>query len=307
MKAIRVAAYGGPDSLALQELADPRPGDDEVLIDVAATSVNPIDWKIVSGAMQAFIPLPLPITPGVDAAGTVIAVGRNVTTLAPGDEVLGFIGIVGGYATRAVVDAGRLARKPKHLGFLEAASIPAAGLTAWQALHEHGKLQAGQKVLIHAAAGGVGSVAVQLANLAGAQVIGTASAANRGYLRDLGATEVIDYTAEDFATKGAGVDLVLDLVGGDTQRRSWPVLKRGGVLVSTVSPPEARRAQEAGAAGKHFATRSDGAQLHTLASLYASGKLRAEIDATYPLAAAREAMARSMAGHVRGKVVIQTA
>lgn len=307
MKAIRVAAYGGPHSLVLQELDDPRPGDDEVLIDVAATSVNPIDWKIVSGAMQAFIPLPLPLTPGVDAAGTVVAVGRNVTTLAPGDEVLGFIGIVGGYATRAVVEAGRLARKPKHLGFLEAASIPAAGLTAWQALHEHGKLQAGQKVLIHAAAGGVGSAAVQLANLAGAQVIGTASAANRGYLRELGAAEVIDYTAEDFATKVAGIDLVLDLVGSDTQQRSWPVLKRGGVLVSTVSPPDARRAQEAGAAGKHFATRSDGAQLHTLASLYASGKLRAEIDATYPLADAGEAMAKSMARHVRGKVVIQTA
>lgn len=307
MKAIRVAAYGGPDSLSLQELDDPRPGDGEVLIDVAATSVNPIDWKIVSGAMQAFIPLTFPFTPGVDAAGTVIAVGRNVTTLVPGDEVLGFIGIVGGYATRAVVDAGRLARKPKGLGFLEAAGIPAAALTAWQALHDHGKLQAGQKVLIHAAAGGVGSVAVQLANLAGAQVIGTASAANRSYLQGLGATDVIDYTEDDFADKVSDVDLVLDLVGSDTQVRSWSVLKRGGTLVSSVSPPDARRAHEVGADGKHFATRPDGAQLSALAMLYESGRLRVEIESTYPLDRAGEAMAKSMARHVRGKVIIQTA
>jgi NADPH:quinone reductase-like Zn-dependent oxidoreductase len=153
--------------MTLAKLDDPVPGDDEVLIDVAAAAVNPIDWKIVSGAMKAFIPLPLPFTPGVDAAGTVLAVGRNVSTLAPGDEVMGFIGIVGAYASRIVVDPARLARKPARLSFTDAVATPAATLTAWQALHEHGELRKGQSVLIHAAAGGVGSAAVQLAKLAG--------------------------------------------------------------------------------------------------------------------------------------------
>lgn len=306
MKAIRVAAYGSPDIMTLSELDDPVPGDNEVLLDVAAASVNPIDWKIVSGAMKAFISLPLPFTPGVDATGTVIAVGRNVTTLVPGDEVMGFIGIVGAYATRVVVDSSRLARKPERLSFAEAAAMPAASLTAWQALHEHGALQAGQTVLIHAAAGGVGSAAVQLAKLAGARVIGTASAGNRDYVQSLGATEVIDYIAEDFAERASNFDLVLDLVGGDTQARSWSVLKPGGVLVSTVSKPDAARGHDVGATGKNFATRADGSLLARLAALYASGDLRTHIHAVFPLPQAGQALAMSMAGHVRGKVVIET-
>lgn len=304
MKAIRVAAYGSPETLSLAEVDDPVPGDDQVLIDVAAASVNPIDWKIVSGAMQAFIPLPLPFTPGVDAAGTVVAVGRNVTAWAPGDEVLGFIGIVGAYASKIVVDASRLARRPSRLSFHEAAAIPAATLTAWQALYEHGDLRPGQKVLIHAASGGVGSAAVQLARLAGAHVIATASAANHDYVRDLGAKQVIDYRAGDFARQVSDVDLVLDLMGGDTQARSWEVLKPGGLLVSTVSNPAATRGAEAKGQGRHFATRSDGTQLAALAALYARGDLRVRIDEAVPLAQAGLALARSMGGHARGKLVL---
>lgn len=304
MKAIRVAAYGSPEALTLAELDDPVPGDDQVLVEVAASSVNPIDWKIVSGAMQAFIPLPLPFTPGVDAAGTIVAVGRNITGWAPGDKVLGFIGIVGAYASRVVVDPSRLARKPDGLSFREAGSIPAATLTAWQALYEHGELHSGQKVLIHAAAGGVGSAAVQLARLAGAQVVATASSSNHDYVRHLGATQVIDYRAGDFARQVADVDLVLDLVGGETQARSWSVLKPGGLLVSTVRKPDAVRGREARATGKHFATRSDGAQLAALAALYARGEMRVQIDAVMPLAQAGQALARSMGGHARGKLVL---
>jgi len=304
MKAIQVAAYGSLDSLTLAELDDPVPGDNEVLVDVAAASVNPIDWKIISGAMKAFIPLPLPFTPGVDAAGTVIAVGRNVTTLAPGDEVMGFISIVGAFATRAVVDAARLARKPASLGFLEAAAIPAASLTAWQALHEYGALQAGQTVLIHAAAGGVGSVAVQLAKMAGAHVTATASAGNRDYVQSLGATDVIDYTQEDFAARTSKFDMVLDLVGGDTQARSWSVLKPGGTLVSTVSKPDSVLGNDVGTTGKNFATRADAAQLTTLAALYGSGQLGTHIDSVFPFPKASGALARSMSGHVRGKVIL---
>jgi len=305
MKAIRVFAYGTPDMLTLAEVDDPVPGENEVLIDVATAAVNPIDWKIVSGSMQAFIKLALPFTPGVDAAGTVVAVGRNVTTLAPGDEVMGFIGIVGAYASRVVVDAARLARKPAGLSFAQAAAMPAATLTAWQALHEHGALQSGQSVLIHAAAGGVGSAAVQLASLAGAQVIGTASASNRDYVLELGATQFIDYRAGDFSQQVPKVDLVIDLVGASTQARSWSVLKQGGTLVSTVSRPDTDHADiPAGATGKHFTTRSDGQLLTDLAALYASGGLHAHLDSAFPLAEANRALERSMGGHVRGKVIL---
>ncbi|AWV02887.1 NADP-dependent oxidoreductase [Burkholderia sp. JP2-270] len=307
MKAIQVTAYGSPFGMTLVEADDPVPGDNEVLIDVAAASVNPIDWKIVSGAMQAFIPLPLPFTPGVDAAGTVIAVGRNVNTLKPGDEVMGFIGIVGAFATRAVVEATRLARKPASLAFADAAVTPAATLTAWQALHEHGVLRAGQSVLIHGAAGGVGSAAVQLAKLAGAHVIGTGSALSREYVESLGADAFIDYRTEDFAERVSTLDLVLDLIGGETQEKSWSVLKPGGTLVSTVARPDAARAKAAQANGRHFATRSDAMQLEHLAALHASGHLRTHIDSVYGLSGVGKALDHSRGGHVRGKIVVDVA
>ncbi|EYS85657.1 oxidoreductase [Cupriavidus sp. SK-4] len=307
MKAIQVDAFGGPQNLALREVTDLRPGDNEVLIDIMSTSVNPIDWKIVSGAMRSVIPVPLPFTPGADAAGTVIAVGRDVTTFAPGDEVMGFIGIAGGYATRAAVSAERLARKPGKVPLTEAGAIPTVALTAWQALFEHGGLRAGQKILIHAAAGGVGSVAVQLAALAGAEVIGTASGANLDYVRSLGAATVIDYGAEDFSRRVAGADMVLDLVGGYTQDQSWSVLKPGGVLVSCVSQPDISRGRASGAEGKRFSTRPDGNQLAEIAALYASGKLRTQVDSVFPLDEASHAMSRSMTRHAKGKVIIQMA
>ncbi len=217
---------------------------------------------------------------------------------------MGFIGIVGAFATRAVVNANRLARKPASLSFLEAAAIPAASLTAWQALHEHGGLRAGQRVLIHAAAGGVGSAAVQLAKLAGADVTATASAGNRSYVQDLGAMDVIDYTQEDFAARTSKFDLVLDLVGGDTQARSWSVLQRGGVLVSTVSKPDSARGKDVGATGKNFAAHADGSLLARLAARYASGELRTHIDSVLPFSNASHALTQSMTGHVRGKVVL---
>lgn len=307
MKAIRVAAYGDPGVMQLRDMAIPVPSDDEVLIDIKASAVNPIDWKIVTGAMQRFIPLPLPFTPGVDAAGVVVDVGRNVTTLKAGDEVLGFIGIVGAYATHAVVAADKLARKPASIDFDTAASIPAAALTAWQALHEHGRVQQGDTVLIHAAAGGVGSAAVQMAALAGARVIGTASARNRDHVLSLGAEDMVDYNAVDFTRRVSDVDLVLDLVGGDTQERSWSVLRRGGRMVSTVSQPDARRALDVGGEGMRFSTRPDGGLLSEIVALYEAGRLSSRIDSIFALAEAGDAMRKSMTQHVRGKVVIRTA
>lgn len=303
MKAIRVAQYGQPEGLSLQERPALVPGRGEVLIDVAGSGVNPIDWKILSGAMKAFIPLELPYTPGVEVAGRVAAVGEGVNRFAIGDEVFGFIGIVGGYATQVVASADRLAHRPAHLSALQAAGIPAAALTAWQALHEHAQIKAGQIVLIHGAAGGVGSMAVQMARIAGATVIATASARNHDYLKALGAHQVIDYTQTAFETAVETVDVVLDLVGGDTQSRSWSVVEPGGVLVSPVSPPDLAQAMKADATGKHFATRSDGAQLAQIAALFEAGDLTIDVE-VLPLSQAEGALRKSWGRHTRGKLVL---
>lgn len=303
MKAIRVYEYGNPDVLRLEELADPVAGEGEVLIDVAGAGVNPIDWKILSGAMKAFIPLPLPFTPGVEVAGTVLARGAGVTQFEVGDQVFGFINIVGGYATRAVAHVSKLARVPRSLNALQASAVPAAALTAWQALTEHAGVQRRQQVLIHAAAGGVGSMAVQIAKYLGAQVIATASAKHHAYLKELGADRTIDYSTQAFDELVSGVDVVLDLVGGDTQFRSFTVLKKHGVLVSPVSPPSMSLANDYGVNPIHFATRSDGKQLGLIAELFDKGQLKVTTE-VYPLSEVKTAVASSMIGHVRGKLVL---
>lgn len=303
MKAIRVTRYGQPEGLALQELPSQAPGQGEVLIDVAGSGVNPIDWKILSGAMQAFIPLALPYTPGVEVAGRVAAIGTDVDGFSVGDEVFGFIGVVGAHATQVVASVQRLAHRPARLSPLEAAGVPAAALTAWQALHDHARIAVGQTVLIHGAAGGVGSMAVQMARLAGATVIATASAHNHAYLKALGADTVIDYTRTRFETEIERVDVVLDLVGGDTQDRSWAILKQGGALVSPVSQPDASKAIAAGATARHFATRPDGVQLAEIASLFEAGRLNIDVQ-VMPLFQAEGALRKSLGRHVRGKLVL---
>lgn len=306
MKAIRVYEYGSPEVLTLEDIADPVAGAGEVLIDVASAGVNPIDWKILSGAMQAFIPLPLPFTPGVEVAGTVIAVGQGVSAFKSGDEVFGFINIIGGYATKAVAPAAKLALKPRSLSVLQAGAVPAAALTAWQALTEHAGVQPRQKVLIHAAAGGVGSMAVQIAKYLGAEVYATASAHNHGYLKDLGADYTIDYTTQAFDELVSGIDVVLDLVGGETQARSFKVLKKNGVLVSPVSLPSMSLANDFGVTPVNFATRSDGQQLALIAELFEKGHLKVDVEA-YPLSDAKTAIAKSMGRRLRGRLVLDTA
>ncbi|WP_342247738.1 NADP-dependent oxidoreductase [Pseudomonas sp. OTU2001] len=302
MKAIQVAEYGQVERLELIELEELVPNDDQVLIDVAGSGINPIDWKILSGAMKQFIPMSFPYTPGVEVAGTIAAVGKNIHEYAVGDEVFGFIGIVGGYATQALATPDRLAHKPDGLSLVHAGGIPAAALTAWQALHEQAEIQPGQTVLIHGAAGGVGSFAVQLARLVGAHVVATGSTRNRDYLRSLGAHQFIDYTAQQFENLVSDVDTVIDLIGGETQDRSWAVIKRGGVLVSPVSTPNVQKALEYGVVGKNFATRSDGRQLAEIAKLFAEKKLHVEVEVV-PLSNAAEALMLSRGGHTRGKLV----
>jgi NADPH:quinone reductase-like Zn-dependent oxidoreductase len=304
MRAIRAYAYGGPEVLTLEDIPDPIPGEGEVLIDVAASGVNPVDWKILEGRMKAFLPLSLPYTPGVEVSGKISALGAGVRGFSLGDEVFGYTGIVGGYATKVIASTDRLALVPNKLSLLEAAGVPATALTAWQALHEHAGVRAGQRVLIHGAAGGVGSMAVQLAKIAGANVIATASSSNLDYVRRLGATQVIDYQTESFEQIALSVHIVLDLVGGETQDRSWSLLKAGGTLVSPVSSPDAERARAAGVVAKHFATRSDGKQLAAIAALFDSGELRAEVETVFPLSRAADALKKNLTGHARGKVVL---
>jgi NADPH:quinone reductase-like Zn-dependent oxidoreductase len=305
MKAIRVYEYGSPDGLRLEDMADPQPGAGEVLIDVAGAGVNPIDWKILSGAMKAFIPLPLPFTPGVEVAGTVVALGNGVTEFSVGDEVFGFINIVGGYATKAVAPASKLALKPRTLSALQAGAVPASALTAWQALTEHASVQRRQKVLIHAAAGGVGSMAVQIAKYFGAEVYATASAHNHAYLKDLGADYTLDYTTQAFDEWVSDMDVVLDLVGGETQTRSFAVLKRNRVLVSPVSLPNISLANDHGVIPAHFATRSDGRQLALIAELFDKGHLTVDVEA-YALSDAERAVEKSLGRRLRGRLVLDT-
>jgi NADPH:quinone reductase-like Zn-dependent oxidoreductase len=273
-------------------------------MDVAGSGVNPVDWKILEGRMKAFLPLSLPYTPGVEVSGKISALGAGVRGFAVGDGVFGYIGIVGGYATKVIASTERVALVPNKLSPLEAAGVPATALTAWQALHEHAGVKPGQLVLIHGAAGGVGSMAVQLARIAGANVIGTASSSNLDYVRRLGATQAIDYQTESFEQIVSSVDIVLDLVGGETQDRSWSLLKAGGTLVSPVSPPDAERARLAGVAARHFATRSDGKQLAEIAAHFDSGELRAEVETVFPLSRAADALKKNLTRHARGKVVL---
>lgn len=303
MKAIRVYEYGNPEVLQLEDIADPVAGEGEVLIEVAGAGVNPIDWKVLSGAMKAFIPLPLPFTPGVEVSGKVIATGPGVTQFKLGDEVFGFINIVGGYASKAVAPVTKLALKPQSLSALQAGAVPATALTAWQALTEHAGVQRRQKVLIHAAAGGVGSMAVQIAKYLGAEVIATASASNHAYLKQLGADYVIDYTSQAFEDVVSEVDVVLDLVGGDTQNRSFRVLKRGGLLISPVSAPSITLANDYGVTPINFATRSDGAQLSLIAELFDRGHLTVDVE-VFPLSEAQRALDKSLSRRGHGRLVL---
>ena len=236
MKAIQIHQFGGPEVLKYEEVEKPKPAADEVLIKVYATSVNPVDWKIREGLRKEKFPTNFPLILGWDASGVVEEAGNNVTNLKAGDEVYSRPELTrnGTYAEYVVVKANMVGHKPKSIDHIQASTVPLAGLTAWQGLFDHGQLQAGQKVLIHAAAGGVGTYAVQFAKWKGAYVIGTASESNIDFLKELGADEVIDYKTEKFEEKLQDIDLVLDTLGGETQQKSLQVLKNGGRLITTL-------------------------------------------------------------------------
>lgn len=308
MKAIRIHEYGGPEVLRYEEDV-PRPtvGRADVLIRVQAAAVNPLDWKIRAGIYPLEPPHTFPCTPGFDVAGIIEEVGVDVQNFAIGDAVYGSPD-GGGYAEYAVVLANEVAHKPHSIDWVQAAAIPIAGLTAWQGLFDSAALRAGQTVLIHGAAGGIGSLAVQLARWRGAYVIGTASAHNLAFLRQLGADEVIDYNTTPFEEIVKEVDLVYDTVGGETLQRSWIVLKPGGMLLSIVDQPSPEMAAAYGvqACLGILQPPHDG-QLTGLARLVDAGQLKPTVSVVLPLQDAPQAHRLIEGRHVRGKIVLQVA
>lgn len=307
MKAVRIHAYGGPEVLNYEDAPIPAIAEDEVLIQVHAAAVNPVDWKIREGHLQNFLPYELPLILGWDVSGVIEAVGANVTRFKPGDEVYSRPALErnGAYAEYVAVKADEVAFKPKSIDHIQAAAVPLAGITAWHSLFEAGQLSAGQRVLIHAAAGGVGSYAVQFARWKGAYVIGTASARNRDFLLELGADEVIDYQAEKFEQVVEPVDVVFDTLGGETQERSWQIVKPGGVLVSVISPPseEKASAHQCRSAFVFIQLRAD--WLAEIGQLIDAGQVKPIVDAVFPLSQAAEAHLMSQSGRTRGKIVFQ--
>lgn len=302
MKAVRIHQYGGPEVLTLDDIPRPAPGPGQVLVRIRAAGVNPIDWKIRAGFMKDVMPLELPVTLGFDFSGEIESPGPGVTQFKNGDPVYGTAN--GTFAEYVVAGLAEVAPKPASIDHVHAASIPVSAKTAWQALFDVGGLTAGGKALIHGAAGSVGSFAVQLARAKGIYVYGTASGRNQAYLKELGVDEPIDYQTTKFEDVARDVDFVLDTQGGETQQRSFAVLKKGGILVSIVQPPAQEEAAKHGVRATFFGSQPNVEQLKEIARLIDAGQLKTTIEAVLPLEDAGRALDLSQTGHGRGKIVL---
>jgi NADPH:quinone reductase-like Zn-dependent oxidoreductase len=297
MQAVVIHETGDPEVLRLEEADRPEPDDGEVLIRVRAASVNPVDWKYRRG----FVPTELPVVLGQDVSGTVEI--SHAAGFAVGDDVFGFASS-GGYAEFATAQAAAIARKPAGVSHEQAAAIPVAGLTAWQALFDRGGLERGQTALIAGAAGGVGHFAVQFAKYAGARVIGTGSSRNREFVLGLGASEYIDYTQQDVGEAVSGVDVALDTVGGDTTGSLLPAVREGGILVTIAAAPPEEAASERGVRAELLITSPSPEQMARIAELVAAGDVVVEIADVVPLAEVPRAHELSESGHTRGKIIV---
>ena len=306
MKAIRLYGQSGPDHIVFEDAPQPQPGVGEVLIRVHATSVmwqEPTwseTWKTPAGIERQH-----PI-PGHDVSGEVVEVGPGVTGIAAGEAIYALTESWrdGAAAEYTIARAADVAPKPRTLGHIQAAGVPLVGLTAWQALFEHAGLTSGQSLLIHGAAGGVGSMAVQMAKWAGATVIATASARNHEFLRTLGADEIIDYTTTRFEDVVHDVDIVFDTIGGETVDRSWRVLRKDGLLLSVFSPPSQEQADAFGVRELFFIVRPNREQLIQIGDLIDAGQLRPIIERVFPLSETSQAFEQALQGHTRGKIIL---
>jgi NADPH:quinone reductase-like Zn-dependent oxidoreductase len=310
MKAVRFHEYGDVSVLRYENAPLPEVQVDDILIQVHSAGVNPADCQFRQGYYKDFAPRPLPFILGWDVAGTVASIGKQVRRFRPGDAVFAMADMSrnGAYAEYIAVRANHVALAPNSIPPEQAAAVPLAALTAWSGLFDHGSLTAGQSVLIHAGAGGVGLFAVQLAHRAGARVVTTASAANHELLRQLGADQCIDYRDSDFAAAVKDVDLVLDTVGGETRERSWAVLRKGGTMVGVaMPPPDEERARKHGVKAAMVAVVPNGVRLADIGALTDAGELKIVIDREFPLAETAAAHERSQERHAHGKIVIRVA
>lgn len=314
MKAMVIESFGGAEKLHLDDCPMPKPADNEVLIEVCYAAVNPVDWKIREGLLKGLIQHEFPIILGWDAAGIVVSTGKNVTRFKPGDEVFAYcrkpIVKWGTYAEYVSFNAANVALKPNNISFAQAAAIPLAGLTAWQALFDFAKLKAGETILIHAGAGGVGSLAIEFARQAGAKVYTTASQENHGYVKKLGAHVPIDYRIDNFVTKvrslePQGIDVVLDCVGKQTLIDSFQVLKPNGRIVSIVEQVDPALLKKYRVQGGFVFVEPNGAQLAEISNLISQGKVVAPNIEEMPIAAAASAQEKIRQGHTRGKIVLR--
>jgi NADPH:quinone reductase-like Zn-dependent oxidoreductase len=305
MKAFQIASFGGPEVEAVVTVDVPKPGPGELLLEVRAASVNPVDYKLRSGKYPPVKQEMLPYTLGRDVCGVVVGRGAGTEAFADGAAVYALLGVDrGGEAEYVIVKASEASPKPRTLDVAAAGAVPLAALTAWQGLFKHGGLTSGGRVLIHAASGGVGHFAVQFAKAKGAYVYATVSTKNVDFVKSLGADEVIDYKTERFEDKARDLDVVYDLVGGETQERSWGVLKKGGILVSTVQPPPPEKAEAHGARGTRYMAEPSPSDLAEIAALIDAGKVRVHVSKTFKLEQAADALKAVEEGHTIGKVVV---
>lgn len=303
MKAVRIHHFGGPEVLQQDDIARPEASGGKLLIRVAAASVNPVDYKIRKGGYPLVTDKDLPVTLGRDVAGVVETAGGS---FAAGDEVYAHLDWAdGGYAEFALCAPVGVAAKPSSLNMVEAAAVPLAATTAWQGLFDQGGLKAGERVLIHGASGGVGAFAVQFARIAGAEVVATASADQIERVRALGAAQVIDHKAQRFEDEVRDVDLVFDLIGKETQARSFQTLKRGGRLISTVQEPDAVKAEAAGVTAKRYMATPNAGQLANVARLIDSGQVQVTVAKVFELDETTDAHRCLEADHPHGKIVLR--
>jgi alcohol dehydrogenase len=308
MKAAQITQYGGNELIAIRDVPTPEVSEGTVLVEVHAAGVNPVDKAIRSGYLKDVIKATLPFTLGLDFSGVVTKVGPGVTEFKRGDAVYGQAGVVnrgsGSFAELALVNVKTAGLKPGSISLLEAGAAPLTAVSALQALTEHIGLKEGQKILIHGGAGGIGTVAIQLAKYIGAYVATTARADNSEYVRSFGADEVIDYQAQNFEDILNDYDAVFDTVGGETASRSFKVLRKGGIIVSMMGPPDEGLAKEHGVQSVGQITKVTTERMDRLSALLDAGVLKVHIDKTFPLSEAAQAMSYQETGHPRGKVVI---
>jgi len=307
MKAARIHSFGAPDVIRIDEVDLPQPVDDEVLVRVSAASLNPVDTKIRTSGGRFKTEADLPIAMGRDLCGRMEALGtRAHNMLSVGQRLFAMIGFDrGAWAEFVVIRATEMAAVPDRLSDEEAAAVPLAGLTAWQGLVDHGGLGAGQRVLIHGGSGGVGHFAVQIAKALGAEVFATASGDGVDFVRSLGADHVVDHRAERFEDTARDIDIVLDLIGGEVQQRSWDALAPGGIIVSTLTPPKPAEAQDRdGRRGTDFIVEPKGIDLLKLAALIEEGRLTPHVQQSFGFDQVAAAAGQLEAGHIRSKLVL---